>query len=324
MVVFCCNGCGDTLKKQKVESHPYSCRSSISCIDCNVNFSGNDYKSHTQCVTEAQRYQGHMYQAKENKGALKQNSWMESVREAADNCKHQAQLKGLLVRIAENDNVPRKKAKFLNFIRNSMRVNNQNLVQKAWDEIEKAGKPVTAAKSAESIDPGANCNENAEVPEKVSKKEKRKKKGKENGTTISHPNETKENTTIEEEAPAPKQSKKRKREMAAQNENVSAPSEVVLKKKKHGAGAPELEPNLNHECEVEPATPTHKYKLADHIQQLVIEKEQISLKKLKRKVTAAFLEHNPHKSPEEASRLFDKKVTRVPGVTVDHGNACKA
>merc|ERR1719470_761795 len=136
MVFFCCNGCGETLKKQKVEQHPASCRSTVSCIDCNMNFVGYEYKKHTQCVSEAQRYQGNLYQAKENKGALKQNSWMESVRSAAENCKNNAQLKGLLVRIADNDNVPRKKAKFLNFIKNSMRVGNKDLVEKAWEAIE--------------------------------------------------------------------------------------------------------------------------------------------------------------------------------------------
>ena len=323
MVFFCCNGCGDTLKKQKVDQHP--CRSSYSCIDCNVNFSGNEYKKHTKCVSEAERYQGNLYQGKEDKGALKQNSWMVSVREAAESCKNNSQLKGLLIRIAENDNVPRKKAKFLNFIKNSMRIGNKDLVEKAWDAIEKTGKP-QAIPPVENNTVADNTHSNIEnaVAENV-KKSKKPKTGQES-----------DNVNGETKITLIKPSKKRKHaecESQALTDNNAVSHEKKKKKKKlknkENSATTEdstpLQPNLNLINGITPETPgkAKKYKISGHIQDLVFSKEEISLKKLKRKVTAAYLEYNPHKSPEEASRLFDKKVMKVPGVCVEHGVASK-
>lgn len=54
-----------SLKKQKVEGHKSSCRgSTVSCVDCSVVFHGKDYNSHTSCISEAEAYQGALYQAK--------------------------------------------------------------------------------------------------------------------------------------------------------------------------------------------------------------------------------------------------------------------
>ena len=326
MVFFCCNGCGDTLKKQKVEQHP--CRSSYSCIDCNVNFSGNEYKKHTKCVSEAERYQGNLYQGKEDKGALKQNSWMICVREAAESCKNNSQLKGLLIRIAENDNVPRKKAKFLNFIKNSMRVGNKDLVEKAWDAIEKAGKP-QAIPSVENNTAADNTQSNIAnienaVAENVTKSKKRK--------TVPESDNANGETKLKSDKPSKKRKRAECESQALTDKNEVSQEKKKKKKKlknKENSATTEnstlLQPNLNLANGIAPETPgkAKKYKISGHIQELVFSKEEISLKKLKRKVTAAYLEYNPHKSPEEASRLFDKKVMKVPGVCVEHGVASK-
>lgn len=42
MVVFSCDGCGEMLKKQQVDSHAARCRrcDSVCCLDCNVSFYG--------------------------------------------------------------------------------------------------------------------------------------------------------------------------------------------------------------------------------------------------------------------------------------------
>ena len=333
MVFFCCNGCGDTLKKQKVDHHP--CRSSYSCIDCNVNFTGNEYKKHTKCVSEAERYQGNLYQGKEDKGALKQNSWMISVRDAAESCKNNSQLKGLLVRIAENDNVPRKKAKFLNFIKNSMRVGNKDLVEKAWDAIEKAGKPqpIPSADNTESPPSKTIVEERHEKLKKKSKKKLNAVNVNGSLTTINDQSGDNSNNIV-----VTKNSKKRKlAECDSKTKSCCDDDLPIKKKKKKRKNTGEeneapledisiaLEPNLNKLNGIAPETPNKakKYKLSNHIQELVFSKNEISLKKLKRKITSAYLEYNPHKTPEEASRLFDKKVMKVPGVCVEHGIASK-
>ena len=81
MVSFTCDACGQTVRKNQVEKHYQNqCRSCsvLSCIDCGKDFPGDAYKSHTSCISEAEKYQGHLYKAKEggNKGETKQKEWM--------------------------------------------------------------------------------------------------------------------------------------------------------------------------------------------------------------------------------------------------------
>lgn len=81
MVSFTCDACGNTVRKNQVEKHYQTkCRSCsvLSCIDCGVDFPGDTYVTHTSCITEAEKYQGNLYQAKdkENKGQAKQKEWL--------------------------------------------------------------------------------------------------------------------------------------------------------------------------------------------------------------------------------------------------------
>lgn len=63
MVSFYCDGCGDVIKKPKVPNHIIRCRRSysFSCIDCNKVFKGEEFKAHTSCISEAEKYQGKLY-----------------------------------------------------------------------------------------------------------------------------------------------------------------------------------------------------------------------------------------------------------------------
>ncbi|KAJ5147477.1 hypothetical protein N7476_000996 [Penicillium atrosanguineum] len=68
MVSFSCENCGDVLTKKKLDPHRNQCRgASFTCIDCMVHFWGTDYRSHTSCMSEAQKYQGALYKEKPNK-----------------------------------------------------------------------------------------------------------------------------------------------------------------------------------------------------------------------------------------------------------------
>ncbi|RHX97751.1 hypothetical protein DYB25_005374 [Aphanomyces astaci] len=122
MVFFVCEGCNETLKKNKVDAHASRCKNcwAVTCVDCQVVFKGNDYAVHTTCISEAQKYEGALYQGpKLSKQAKKnpQERWMDLVQSstAPDPKVNQA-----LQRIAGYDNVPRKKPKFLNFVKNSI------------------------------------------------------------------------------------------------------------------------------------------------------------------------------------------------------------
>ncbi|PGH03999.1 hypothetical protein AJ79_07232 [Helicocarpus griseus UAMH5409] len=68
MVSFQCENCGDVLTKKKTDPHRNQCRGAyFSCLDCQTTFPGNSYRTHTQCISEAQKYQGALYKEKPEK-----------------------------------------------------------------------------------------------------------------------------------------------------------------------------------------------------------------------------------------------------------------
>lgn len=59
MPSFSCDGCGDIIKKPKLDAHQSRCRHALfTCLDCQTTFHGFDYRKHTTCITEAQKYHG--------------------------------------------------------------------------------------------------------------------------------------------------------------------------------------------------------------------------------------------------------------------------
>jgi cell growth-regulating nucleolar protein len=61
-VSFVCNHCQETVKKPKLEKHKMQCRhASFTCIDCNRDFQGTEYRSHNQCISEGEKYMKALY-----------------------------------------------------------------------------------------------------------------------------------------------------------------------------------------------------------------------------------------------------------------------
>ncbi|KAJ8526521.1 hypothetical protein K7X08_028998 [Anisodus acutangulus] len=70
MVWFQCEDCGDNLKKPKLANHfRMCCAFKLSCIDCGEIFSRQTVESHTQCISEAEKY-GPKGQGKASNGTL--------------------------------------------------------------------------------------------------------------------------------------------------------------------------------------------------------------------------------------------------------------
>ncbi|KNE97451.1 hypothetical protein PSTG_09285 [Puccinia striiformis f. sp. tritici PST-78] len=79
MPSFSCDGCGDVVKKPKLDSHSMRCRASVTCLDCSTTFNGPaHWKAHTSCISEAQKYQKSLYQAPKNKKSNNDNQQVTS------------------------------------------------------------------------------------------------------------------------------------------------------------------------------------------------------------------------------------------------------
>nr|CAL26406.1 CG12909 [Drosophila melanogaster] len=158
MVFFTCNICGESVKKPAVEKHYQTrCRGkdkNVSCMDCLKDFYGEEYVAHIKCISEAQKYasQSQGFAAKEprNKNAQKQESWMDIIRSILDSSEYNLTpaVRSAFQKLQSVDNVPRKKAKFENFVGNCMRMP-RNQATQVWDILEKELNKMKEAKQAE-------------------------------------------------------------------------------------------------------------------------------------------------------------------------------
>lgn len=117
--------------------------------------------SHSKCITEAERYSAKGFVAKpeKNKGAQKQEIWTECIQELAERPHFDRTTKNVLERIANQSNVPRKKPKFINFLKSSMRYS-PTQAEKIWQIIEQ-GLEEFKKKSAPAAAPAATQPESS-------------------------------------------------------------------------------------------------------------------------------------------------------------------
>ena len=152
MVYFTCGACGEQVKKPQVEKHyTQKCRRCdvLTCIDCLKDFYGDEYKAHNQCMSEAQRYSKEGREGWDptvgqgNKGEKKQQMWMGKLRdllETADDI--DPAVRNIVDQILDHENIPRKRAKFINFVKNIMRNKAQmSNIDKTWDLFSQALQP---------------------------------------------------------------------------------------------------------------------------------------------------------------------------------------
>ena len=141
MVFFNCNKCGNALKKNQVEKHLYSCSTqSVSCIDCGKDFFGNDYNQHIRCISEDEKYGGDNFKYKENafKGKKKQEEWVQKVKQTVSNSSVSPRVKMIIQKLTEYDNIPRKKQKFINFAKSTLKVYNNHDIDSIWTLFSEA------------------------------------------------------------------------------------------------------------------------------------------------------------------------------------------
>jgi len=251
MVFFTCNTCNESLKKNQVEKHLFKCRrcESLSCVDCGKDFWGDAYAEHTKCISEEEKYSGKGYvpKANANKGEKKQEAWVEQVQGAIDKAKANPKLKDVLLKIKNCSNIPRKKAKFENFLKNSMRIYDFSLITESWNLIQ-AGtdvpKPTTTPQptSNGSVTNGnhgllsepstgsIDSKENSEIPSepKLNKRERKEERQRKN----SKKDKTNKSEDLEDDETS-KKKKKKKEKIAEEDPEESDHKKKKSKKRKH-------------------------------------------------------------------------------------------
>lgn len=157
MVCFACFTCGESLKKNQVEKHKYKCAmTSLSCFDCHKDFDQESYVAHYSCVTEAERVQGSLYKAKENKAEKKRKMWTDAIYKAIKNAKD-GQVRKLLNSIKDEPNTPMKEVPFKNFLKNKGMTNPITateafrLIKEAAEETQKEPSKSTAEEIQEEV-----------------------------------------------------------------------------------------------------------------------------------------------------------------------------
>ncbi|KAM6946637.1 cell growth-regulating nucleolar protein [Lycodopsis pacificus] len=319
MVFFTCNGCGESLKKAQVDKHVGMCRGCqvLSCIDCGKDFWGDDYKNHVKCISEDQKYGGKGYEAKSNKGDVKQQQWLQRVQDAMNKPGVSAKLKGVLQQVSSYDNVPRKKAKFQNWMRNSLKIANTSLHDEVWDIFAVADSPPEApqgTKEAEhtvaevKADSNGNENEDGEKKKKLNKRERKEARQQKSGKVAKGADKA----VAQEPGEGKKKKKDRKRKHDDEEQN-GADEETSSKKSK----TVDQEADVTSEETEDQEVPKGKFNWKGNIKAVLKDAadQELPVKKLRKKVVAAyysFTGDSNFKKEEEVLALFNKKINSNP------------
>lgn len=295
MVFFTCNACGESLKKAQVEKHLLKCRGCqvLSCIDCGKDFWGDDYRNHNKCISEDQKYGGKDFQAKANKGDVKQLQWIQRIQEAMKRPGIDPKLHQVLDQVSSYENVPRKRAKFQNWMKNCLKIHSPALIEQVWEIL-------STAASSENNQTLSKCTTKNQTNPKVRSEEISEQNG---------------HDTCEKQM-----RKKRKRQTEENHQNT----EEKMKKKHKKRKQEEFDENLNTEGE-EPvdqeveseSNAKGKFNWKGTIKAVLRDapEEGLAVKKLRKKVIAqyySFSGSSNYRSEDELLALFNKKINKNP------------
>ncbi|NXU55495.1 LYAR protein, partial [Turnix velox] len=250
MVVFTCNTCGESVKKTQVEKHLNICRSCqcLSCMDCGKDFWGDDYKEHVKCMSEDQKYGGKDFEAKTSKGDAKQQEWIQKIHKVMKKPDINPKVRNVLEQMRAFDNIPRKKVKFQNWMKNSLRISDSTLHDQVWDIFSEATRNVSEVreqdkpkqKESQPVETGekALAEENGVTADKTErKKNKREQKEERQKNT----KKEKEDLKLENQAEVKKSKKSKKGKERWENGSevngnglqTEIEEETNVKKRKH-------------------------------------------------------------------------------------------
>ncbi|CAL9704208.1 unnamed protein product [Knipowitschia caucasica] len=327
MVFFTCDACGESLKKAQVEKHVSHCRNCrvLCCIDCGKDFWGDDYKSHVRCISEDQKYGGKGFEAKANKGDVKQQQWLQRVHMALSRPGLSSSLQNVLQQVSAYDNVPRKKAKFQNWMRSSLRINSSSLQEQVWDilsaEAEKDTPPlqqttpppqqITPPQTTQQKHTNGEIENGAKNTKKPKLNKQERREARRNGAKKDQAQAQDQDLNQDSDSALRKKERKRKHRQDQNNETETK------KAKTEDEMTEDPEEEEEQQEEQEEAKAKGKFNWKGNIRALLRETDdqELSVKKLRKKVLAAYYSFSAdsnHKSQEEVLALFNKKINNNP------------
>lgn len=240
--------------------------------------------AHTKCISEAEKYSGKDYvpKASQNKGQRKQEAWTEMIEKVLSRKDLSHGVRSTLNLLTKHENVPRKRPKFANFMKNISRGTSPHDLNQTFDLIEEAFK--------------------AEKDEQQSALAKEKEAKSSNGCEAVKRKVDKEEVTEEAAEELPKKKKKKKddtsvvvekdEETLAENGD-SGELKTKKKKKKKGKTTEESNGTTTEEAAVEngkaQSVPEPGFCWKETIRGIVAEKgNSVSIKKLQAKLLKAY------------------------------------
>ncbi|XP_055290841.1 cell growth-regulating nucleolar protein isoform X2 [Moschus berezovskii] len=340
MVFFTCNACGESVKKVQVEKHVALCRNCecLSCIDCGRDFWGDDYKNHVKCISEDQKYGGKGYEGKTHKGDVKQQAWIQKIHELIKRPNVSPKVRELLEQISGFDNVPRKRAKFQNWMKNSLKVHNESVLEQVWNIFSEASsnEPVSKGPDQQPAEPVTKpCAENnTEVPSSKANSSTEEpaeaKKNKRERKAERQKNRKKEKKELRlenhQESAKSQKPKKRKAAQEAEQEAADGSSGTKSQRKKSKTepaqdGAVDGGAKMGQQADASPGKRKRKHLEGKFNWKGTIKAvlkqapdNEITIKKLRKKVLAQYyaVTNEHHKSEEELLVIFNKKISKNP------------
>ncbi|ELK28119.1 Cell growth-regulating nucleolar protein [Myotis davidii] len=300
---------------------------------------GEDYRNHVKCISEDQKYGGKGYEGKAHKGDIKQQAWVQKVNELIKRPNVSPKVRELLEQISGFDNIPRKKAKFQNWMKNSLKVHNELILEQVWNIFSEASSNrARTSRGKEEQEREKNERERKEERQKKRKKEKKELKL-ENHQEKTKSQKSKKRKMRPEaqqeaggegapEATGPRGNKsqgprstgkcgvngdvgKEETNMGRRKRKLSEVEAYSKKKKTKFPGLAEGGEPENHEA---PAKGKFNWKGTIKAVLKQAPDNEIAVKKLRKKVLAQYYavtsEH--HRSEEELLAIFNKKVSKSP------------
>ena len=207
--------------------------------------------------------------------------------------------------IMDHENIPRKQAKFGNFVKNIMRNKARpHSIDKTWELFSQALKPANSEEKKENVKMETDEKKEDEVEASIektskSKSKKEKKKKKEKEEPIEEDTSEKENVQ--------KESKKNKKNKKSKVETVDEKPKNLKRKREE-----EMEVDQTIESEETPEKKT-KFDWDETISSVLKQKgNEMKLNKLKKKCVAEFMAQHEgtHMTEEKLGAKFDKKLKK--------------